>query len=62
LESWGQLTVENTTITLVVKNEKQTGTHKTTVATSRDYKETRNLQHRDQRSRRRQSVGEILKI
>jgi hypothetical protein len=46
----------------VVKKEQQAGPHKTTGATSRDYKETRNLQHKDQRSRRRPSVENILKI
>jgi hypothetical protein len=44
-----------------VKNE-QVWAHKTTGATSRDYKETRNLQHTEQTSRRRPSVGNILKV
>jgi hypothetical protein len=43
-------------VTLVVQNEQQAGAHKTTDATSRDYKETRNLQHTDQTSRRHPSV------
>jgi hypothetical protein len=45
-----------------VKNEQQAGAHKTAGATSRDYKETRNLQHTDQTSRRRPSIGKFLKI
>jgi hypothetical protein len=35
---------------------------KTTAATRRDHRETRNLQHTDQTSGRRPSVGKILKI
>jgi hypothetical protein len=46
----------------VVKNEQQAGAHKTTGARSHDHKETRNLQHTDQTSRRRPSVGKILQI
>jgi hypothetical protein len=46
---------------LVVQNE-QAGAHKTTGATNRDQKETRNLQHKDQTSRRRASVENILTV
>jgi hypothetical protein len=49
-------------VTLVVKSDKQAGAPKTTGAKSRDRKGTRNLQHTDQTSRRRSSVGKILKI
>jgi hypothetical protein len=38
-------------IILVVKNKQQAGAHTTTGATSRDHKETRNLQHTDETSR-----------
>jgi hypothetical protein len=48
--------------TLVVQNEQQAGAHKATSATSRDYKETRKLQHTDQTSIRGSSVGNILKF
>jgi hypothetical protein len=44
--------------TLVV--QQQAGANKTTVETNRDYKETRNLQHTNQTSRRCHSVGKIL--
>jgi hypothetical protein len=37
-------------------------TDKTTGATGRDHKEIRNLRHTDETSRRRPSVGKILKI
>jgi hypothetical protein len=48
--------------TLVVKNKQKAGAHKITSATSSDHKETRDLQHTKETSRRRSSTGKILKI
>jgi hypothetical protein len=45
-----------------VKNEQQAGVHKTTNATRSDHKETINLQHTDETSKRHPSVENILKI
>jgi hypothetical protein len=45
-----------------VKDKQQAGAHKTTGATRRDHKETRNLQHTDETTRRRTSTIKILKI
>jgi hypothetical protein len=45
----------------VLINEQDAETHKTTGTTRRDHKETRNVQHTDQTSRRRPSEERLKK-